>query len=328
VRLRSLATATALAVAVVPFLTSSALSADATVGDALVPAPTSSTCGGMTYLMTGTASPSYTVPADGVITSWRTSTYAGSPAVTRTFKIARASGAGTYIFGAQTPPLSIPTSSADQTVSQSIRVPARAGDVIGLSSTVVSAGAFDVCTKYTDNGNDVAQVFTGDARGTASALSPDGFSGFRVSVAATLEADADKDGYGDTTQDRCPTDATTQGACPVVKDTAAPQTTVVSAKAAKAKIKATKPGRKKRFKKAEVTVAFAANETSTYTCSVDGGAFTACASPFTAKLKKGTHTIAVRATDAAGNVDTTPAATTVTVTKAKNKKSKKDKKKP
>ena len=31
---------------------------------------------------------------------------------------------------------------------------------------------------------------------------------------ADIEADADKDGFGDETQDQCPTDATTQGPCP------------------------------------------------------------------------------------------------------------------
>jgi hypothetical protein len=34
-------------------------------------------------------------------------------------------------------------------------------------------------------------------------------------VAATIEPDADKDGFGDETQDQCPTQATTQGACDV-----------------------------------------------------------------------------------------------------------------
>ena len=36
----------------------------------------------------------------------------------------------------------------------------------------------------------------------------------RVSVAATVESDADKDGFGDDTQDACPTDATRQDPCP------------------------------------------------------------------------------------------------------------------
>jgi hypothetical protein len=38
-------------------------------------------------------------------------------------------------------------------------------------------------------------------------------AGARLNVAAVLEADADGDGYGDETQDRCPSDRSTQGPC-------------------------------------------------------------------------------------------------------------------
>jgi uncharacterized repeat protein (TIGR01451 family) len=41
------------------------------------------------------------------------------------------------------------------------------------------------------------------------------FDGVRVPVAARLEPDADGDGYGDESQDGCPTDATLQDACRV-----------------------------------------------------------------------------------------------------------------
>jgi hypothetical protein len=39
-------------------------------------------------------------------------------------------------------------------------------------------------------------------------------NGFRLDVAAVLEPDADADGFGDETQDLCPTDAAIQGPCP------------------------------------------------------------------------------------------------------------------
>ena len=55
---------------------------------------------------------------------------------------------------------------------------------------------------------------------------------------------------------------------------------------------------------------FSADEAASFSCSLDGGAWTSCASPTTySDLGSGWHTFAVRATDASGNVDATPAET-------------------
>ena len=60
---------------------------------------------------------------------------------------------------------------------------------------------------------------------------------------------------------------------------------------------------------ATATLAFSATEPSaTFQCSLDGAAFSACASPASLTgLAEGGHTFAVRAVDAAGNLDATPA---------------------
>lgn len=60
--------------------------------------------------------------------------------------------------------------------------------------------------------------------------------------------------------------------------------------------------------------AFVSSETgSTFQCSLDGAAFSPCASPKSHSAPNGSHTFRVRATDAAGNVDATPAARAWTV---------------
>lgn len=60
---------------------------------------------------------------------------------------------------------------------------------------------------------------------------------------------------------------------------------------------------------------FTASETEvTFECSLDSAAFATCTSPFNATdLEQGAHTFAVRATDAAGNQDSTPATASWTV---------------
>ena len=52
---------------------------------------------------------------------------------------------------------------------------------------------------------------------------------------------------------------------------------------------------------------------SSFQCSLDGGAFVACATPYNPGAAPGTHTLTVRAVDAQGNIDPTPATTTFTV---------------
>jgi hypothetical protein len=66
---------------------------------------------------------------------------------------------------------------------------------------------------------------------------------------------------------------------------------------------------------ASASFSFTATEAgSTYTCSLDGAAFSSCGSPQNyTNLANGSHTFQVRAADAAGNIDGTPAGRTWTV---------------
>ena len=91
-------------------------------------------------------------------------------------------------------------------------------------------------------------------------------------------------------------------------DTAAPDTEITDAP-------------KRTSKRRNSTFRFASTEAgSTFECSLDDKPFEACMSPKSYKVKKGEHTFEVRATDAAGNTDPTPATQTWKVKKKKKKK--------
>jgi hypothetical protein len=79
-------------------------------------------------------------------------------------------------------------------------------------------------------------------------------------------------------------------------DTTAPETTITSAPASKTRQR-------------NATFAFSSSEAgSTFQCALDKAAFAACDSPVSMKVSRGKHTLLVRAVDAAGNADQTPAA--------------------
>jgi len=84
-------------------------------------------------------------------------------------------------------------------------------------------------------------------------------------------------------------------------DATAPQTTIDSA-----------PALRTTARSAVFT--FSASESATFQCRLDGGSFAPCGSPSSyAGLASGVHRFAVRAIDAAGNVDATPAGSEWTV---------------
>jgi PKD repeat protein len=87
----------------------------------------------------------------------------------------------------------------------------------------------------------------------------------------------------------------------VVADTTPPETTITS-------------GPSGTTSSTSGTFEFTASEPSTFECSLDTATFTACSSPTSySGLGDGSHTFRVRAIDAAGNTDPTPAERTWTV---------------
>ena len=67
------------------------------------------------------------------------------------------------------------------------------------------------------------------------------------------------------------------------------------------------------------TFSFQSETGATFECSLDNGAFALCSSPVTfSNLAPGNHTLGVRAKDAAGNVDATPASHSWTINRPTN----------
>jgi hypothetical protein len=105
-------------------------------------------------------------------------------------------------------------------------------------------------------------------------------------VNADIEPDADADGFGDETQDQCPTDAGKRTECDP------PETTITG-------------GAPNKTDKTKVKFKFTSDEPdATFECKFDKKPYKACTSPRKVKrLKDGKHKFKVRAIDGAGNVD-------------------------
>lgn len=149
------------------------------------------------------------VPAAGVITSWGLnvgSALAPGASSQVTFKVLRPGPAAetVQVVGEST---GFATTGAN---TFGTRIPVQAGDRIG---TVSTSGSFLFCEEPSPGaslGLIIGNPVTGS---TATYLNHPEELG-RIAIFATVEPDADGDGYGDETQDKCPTDASTQGPCP------------------------------------------------------------------------------------------------------------------
>jgi hypothetical protein len=150
-------------------------------------------------LQTGVASGNaYTVPSDGVITSWavqlQNMMFGGlrlvvaGPSVGGSHTIVGGAAAGTQV-----------TNSVNRYFA---RVPVTAGDEIGIF-----VGSGGNCLLMSGVGADHVDVHAGDLATGASDMFTQ-VTGEKVPVSATVEPDADHDGYGDETQDSCPSEAT------------------------------------------------------------------------------------------------------------------------
>ncbi len=159
---------------------------------------------------TGPGVTPYTVPAGGgVITSWETTSLGSDGWVRlRVFNTASSTitpvGESDRVDLVVAPPMSHPT-----------RIKVSGGERLGLS--INSQGAYG-CLFSSDNANNqIGFSQSGPLGQTATLADGARFQGL-VSVSAVVEPDADTDGFGDETQDKCPgvTDLESGGCLTVV----------------------------------------------------------------------------------------------------------------
>ena len=150
--------------------------------------------------------PSYQTP-HGVLTSWRFHSSGDAAAGAVRLKIFRYTGTGTDLVFKVLAESSLKTLEPDTAYDFKERIPVDQGDLLGLTAVAMQRSA-SLCPVPPRTGWRSSEGATSlpAETGTATIAWPD----LRPSVAATVESDADGDGFGDDTQDKCPVDRTTQ----------------------------------------------------------------------------------------------------------------------
>lgn len=272
-------------------------------------------------------------PVDGVITKFRIRAQVASPSQV-TFRVADisrpnpmddsvavATGAGTG------PTVSLePTAEAEVPIREFPgRLPVKKGQHLALDGTNVEA-------TYNSGGDQFSYVYGPPLANGGAARTSEGATG-QLLVAATIEPDADGDGFGDETQDRCPSQATTQGAC----DTTAPGVKDLGVKAGKVSYDLSEaatvrfalakklPGRKVGAKCVRPTPRNRSHKRCPRLKAIGQGfdgsgkaGGNQVAIPGWKKLTPGTYLLTMTARDVAGNQSTKT--TTFTIPKKKKKK--------
>ena len=206
--------------------------ASVTLGQTCSPNATSQ----ITAIQTATAPgvPAASAPFTGVITSFSV-VRDTTEAYQSRLKVLHENGAGSFTAVANGP---LATLNPGLNVIPA-RVPIAAGDFIG---TWGDPGTQRCNFVPLENR---MESFDGPEPQPPEPFSTNAFNGVIVDLSAQLEPDADRDGFGDETQDQCPTNASTQGACP----TAPAKKKCKKKKKGKGKAAAKKKCKKKKKKK-------------------------------------------------------------------------------
>jgi hypothetical protein len=240
--------------------------------------------------------PGYTTTS-GVISSWSTLAVAGDTSLVE-LKVARVGAPGTYTITGSSQLRQVSPGGLNTFLT---RIPVQDGDVIGLyyPPQITNPG----CSYYTGDPGDVVS-FPGGSNHPDPSVGTVIVANFmqvpyRVNVSARLEPDADGDGYGDLTQDACPSLKNSHDDC-TPPDTflkaGPPKRLVTTHTSAKVKI-----------------TFFASEPAATFTCQLGSVAAKPCNGKVKVRAKPGKHAVTITAVDAVGNIDPTPLVVRFTV---------------
>ena len=178
-------------------------------------------CPPATMLITTTVASGtpYTVPAGGgVITSWQTAAGPVSGATAK-LKVFRATlDANQFLVvgqsGLQTIVPGDPGGPSQLNGPFPVRIPVQAGDFVSLRPGN-SGGPCNILTGNVTDSSRISQGEPDTANGLTTAFGPTPNTEQRANVSATLEPDADADGFGDESQDNCVGSGGPQAGCPL-----------------------------------------------------------------------------------------------------------------
>jgi hypothetical protein len=157
--------------------------------------PGTSFCGNLLLQSVSPPTDPYAAPSAGVITSW--SYQASSVPVQLQLKAGRAAGTNQFTIVAES---AVETAASPGLNTFATRISVQAGDPIGIRP--VTNGL--PCIRGMSPGYSYSAYVMGDdlSPGTTATFNPPN-PNVQLDVAANLEPDADTDGFGDETQDRC-----------------------------------------------------------------------------------------------------------------------------
>jgi hypothetical protein len=155
--------------------------------------------------------PGYSPSSAGVITSWSSQSNANSGQTLQLLVLKQNADLEYTILHRDTV-RALTNLNALNTFS-GLHMPINAGELIGVYEP---DGSNADCEYATSSADQVAFSDIG-AVPDNTAVTYFGFDFARVDARAVVEPDADRDGFGDETQDQCPSNAATQGPCPAHK---------------------------------------------------------------------------------------------------------------